>query len=98
VTCENGATTSLTGISCGGGGVIGSVNTSTYGTRGTGTFPGQASTIYEIQGTGEQSGNGGLNNLGQPPLLDSASMVFFPSSTINLCACLVTKMGMNLVS
>jgi len=26
------------------------------------------------------------------------SIVFLPSSTISLCACLVTKLGMNLVS
>jgi len=52
---------------------MGSVNTSTYGTGGTGTIPGQASTIYETQGTDKKSGNGGLNNLGQPPLQDSAS-------------------------
>jgi len=51
---------------------MGSVNTSTYG-NGTGTIPGQANTIYETQGTDKQSGNGGLNNLGQPPLQDSAS-------------------------
>jgi len=42
-------------------------------TGGTGMIPGQASTIYGTQGTDEQSGNGGLNNLGQPPLQDSAS-------------------------
>jgi len=30
-------------------------------------------TIYETSTSGEQSGNGGLNNLGQPPFLDSAS-------------------------
>jgi len=52
---------------------MGSVNTSNYGTWGTRTIPGQASTIYETQGTDEKSGNRGLNNLGQPPLLDSAS-------------------------
>jgi len=52
---------------------MGSINTSTYGIRGTGTIPGHASTIYETQGTDEKSGNGGLNNLGQPPFLDSAS-------------------------
>jgi len=69
----NGATTSLMGVSCGGGGGMGSVNTSTYGTGGTGTFPGQDGTIYETSTSGEQSGNGGLNNLGQPPFLDSAS-------------------------
>jgi len=34
----DGATTS-TGVSCGGGGGMGSVNTSTYGSRGTGTIP-----------------------------------------------------------
>jgi len=66
-------TASLTGVSCGGGGGMGSVNTSTYGTGGTRAFPGQDGTIYEISNSGEQSGNGGLNNLGQPPLLDSAS-------------------------
>jgi len=60
------------GVSCGGGGGMGSVNTSTYGTGGTGTIPGQDSTIYETLGSQEQSGNGGLNNLGQLPLLDSA--------------------------
>jgi len=69
----DGATTSLTGVSCGGGGGMGSVNTSTYGTGGTGTIPGQDGTIYETSTSGEQSGNGGLNNLGQPPFLDSAS-------------------------
>jgi len=69
----NGATTSLMGVSCGGGGGMGSVNTSTYGTGGTGTFPGQDGTIYETSNSGEQSGNEGLNNLGQPPFLDSAS-------------------------
>jgi len=66
----DGATT--TGVSCGGGG-MGSVNTSTYGNGGTGTIPGQDGTIYETLGSGEQSRNGGLNNLGQLPLLDSAS-------------------------
>jgi len=69
----DGATTSSTGVSCGGGGGMGPVNTSTYGTGGTGTIPGQASTIYETQGRGEKSENGGLNNLGQPPFLDTAS-------------------------
>jgi len=69
----NGATTSLTGVSCGGGGGMGSVNTSTYGTGGIRTFTGQDGTIYETSTSGEQSGNGGLNNLGQPPFLDSAS-------------------------
>jgi len=69
----NGATNSSTGVSCGGGGGMGSVNTSTYDTGGTGTFPGQDSTIYETSTSGEQSGNGGLNNLGQPPFLNSAS-------------------------
>jgi len=37
----DGATTSLAGVSCGGGGGMDSVNTSIYGTGGTGTFPGQ---------------------------------------------------------
>jgi len=69
----DGATTSLRGVSCGGGGGMGSVNTSTYGSGGTRTFPGQDGTIYETSTSGEQSGNGGLNNLGQPPFLDSAS-------------------------
>jgi len=69
----DGATTSLAGVSCGGGGGMGSVNTSTYGTGGTGTIPGQDGTIYETSTSGEQSGNGGLNKLGQPPFLDSAS-------------------------
>jgi len=36
----NGATTSM-GVSCGGGGGMGSLNTYTYGTGGTRTFPGQ---------------------------------------------------------
>jgi len=61
------------GVSCGGGGGTGSVNTSTYGTGETRTFPGQDATIYETSTSGEQSGNGRLNNLGQPPFLDSAS-------------------------
>jgi len=69
----NGATTSSMGASCSGGGGMGSVNTSTYGTGGTRTFLGQDGTIYETTTSGEQSGNGGLNNLGQPPFLDSAS-------------------------
>jgi len=68
----DGATTSSTGVLSGGGGGMGSVNTSAYGTGGTGTFPGQDGTIYETSTSGEQSGNGGLNNLGQPPFLDSA--------------------------
>jgi len=58
----DGATTSLTGVSC--GGRMGSVNTFTYGTGGTRTFPGQYGTIYETSTSGKQSGNGGLNNLG----------------------------------
>jgi len=52
----DGATTSSTGVSCGRGGGMGSVNISTYGTRETGKFPGQGSTIYETQGMGEKSG------------------------------------------
>jgi len=67
----DGATTSSTGVSCDGGGGMGCVNTFTYGTGGTRTFPGQDGTIYETSTSGEQSGNGGLHNLGQPP--DSAS-------------------------
>jgi len=46
---------------------------STHDTGGTGTIPGQDGTIYETSTSGEQSGNRGLNNLGQPPFLDSAS-------------------------
>jgi len=65
----DGATTSSTGVSCDGGGGMGSVNTFTYGTGGTRTFPGQDGTIYETSTSGEQSGNGGLHNLGQPPFL-----------------------------
>jgi len=53
--------------------LIGVGGASTYGTGRTGTIPGQATSIYETQGTDEKSGNGGLNNLGQPPFLDSAS-------------------------
>jgi len=60
----NGATTSLNGVSCGGGCGMGSLNTSTYGTGGTRTFPGKDGTINETSTSGEQSGNGGLNNLG----------------------------------
>jgi len=50
-----------------------SVNTGTYGTGGMGTIPGSNSTIYETMGTNEQSGNGGLNNLSQPPDQNYAS-------------------------
>jgi len=52
----NGATSSSTGVSCGVGGGMGSVNTSTYGTGGTRTFPRQDGTIYETSTSGEQSG------------------------------------------
>jgi len=55
------------GILCGGSGGMGLVNMGTYGTGGTETIPGSNSTIYETMGTNEQSGNGALNNLGQPP-------------------------------
>jgi len=68
-----GLASTASGISCCGGGGMGSVNTSTYGTGGTGTFSGSSSTIYETLGTDEQSGNGGLNNLGQPPDQNYAS-------------------------
>jgi len=60
-------------ILCGGGGGMGSVNMGTYGTGDTGTIPGSNSTVYETMGTNEQSGNGGLSNLGQPPDQNYAS-------------------------
>jgi len=68
-----GLESSASGILCGGGGGMGSVNTGTYGTGGMGTIPGSSSTVYETLGTNEQSGNGGLNNLGQPPDQNYAS-------------------------
>jgi len=36
------------------------------GMGGSGTFPGSNSTIYEVDDPSSESGNGGLNNLGQP--------------------------------
>jgi len=61
------------GILCGGGGGMGLVNMGTYGTGGMGTILGSSSTVYETLGTNEQSGNGGLNNLSQPPDQNYAS-------------------------
>jgi len=62
-----------TGITCGGGSGMGLVNMGTYGMGGTGTILGSNSTIYETMGTNEKSGNGGLNNLSQPPDQNYAS-------------------------
>jgi len=62
-----GLASSLAGISCGGGGGMGIYETSAYGTGGTGTFPGQNGQAY-TPGETVQSGNGGLNNLGQAPI------------------------------
>jgi len=42
-----------------------------YGTGRSGTFLGQNSTTYVAGGTNEHSGNGGLNNLGAPPVMDN---------------------------
>jgi len=55
---------------CGGGGGMGYYGNMEYG---SGTFPGQNSTTYVARGTNEQSGNGGLNNLGASPILGYAS-------------------------
>jgi len=43
--------------------------------------------LLDYEKTGSFMGGGG-----------GVFIVFFPSSTISLCACLVTKLGMNLVS
>jgi len=67
-----GLDSSLTGISCGGGGGMGIYETSSYGTGGTGTFPGQNGLAY-TPGETVQSGNGGLNNLGQAPISGNQS-------------------------
>jgi len=68
-----GIASSSSGISCGGGGGMGYYGSTGYGTGGTGTFPGQNSTTYVAGGTNEQSGNGGLNNLGASPISGYAS-------------------------
>jgi len=67
-----GLASSTAGISCGGGGGMGIYETSSYGTGGTGTFPGQNGQAY-TPGETVQSGNGGLNNLGQAPISGNQS-------------------------
>jgi len=83
LTCQGGAPgsgmdvggldSSLAGISCGGGGGMGIYETTSYGMGGTGTFPGQNGLAYTPGETGLQSGNGGLNNLGEAPILGNQS-------------------------
>jgi len=67
-----GLSSSTAGISCGGGGGMGIYETTTYGAGGSGTFPGQNGQAY-TPGETVQSGNGGLNNLGQAPILGNQS-------------------------
>jgi len=57
------------------------------GTGGSGTFPGSNSTIYKVDDPSSESGNGGLNNLGQPVMpgftsgLGGAEKLYIPLKT-----------------
>jgi len=57
---------SSAGTTCGSGGGMGYFQSNLAGMGGSGTFPGSNSTIYKVDDPSSQSGNGGLNNLGQP--------------------------------
>jgi len=63
----NGADgSSSAGITCSSGGGMGYFQSNLAGTGGSGTFPGSNSAIYKADDPSSESGNGGLNNLGQP--------------------------------
>jgi len=65
---------SSAGTTCGGGGGMGYFQSNLAGMGGSGTFPGSNSTIYEVDDPSSESGNGGLNNLGQALLTSSKSL------------------------
>jgi len=56
---------SSAGVTCSGGGGMGYFQCNLAGTGGSRTFPGSNSTIYEVDDPSSESGNGGLNYLGQ---------------------------------